>query len=1473
MNRSADILIVTVNRNEAKAVLEAFASATRATGAAFNEGNHTYHDLGTVNGQQVVMVQSEMGSVGLGASLQTVQAAVVALRPSVVIMVGVAFGMTPDKQVIGQVLVASRIMNYEPQRVGMKDGKEQLSPRGTRADVSTKLLNHLRAAELRRETDEPKVSFGLIISGEKLVDNSEFLEKLRAVEPEAIGGEMEGAGLYAACQIAKVDWILVKAICDWGDGKKDNPNKEKDQQLAARNSATFIAQALQLDKLMEPKGARQGSGRSVSDNSGRQARVTILVRGNRSEFGDNEKRAMLTTSARLAGVEEDEVEIITVEDGSIIVTLRMPMAGAERLRALWMEKPLEFLELGVFDLKVEPWRNGAQSITDDSSEASPRSSSSGIRDNYRRGTVAEFLNRKIRRGSELSVVSAYFTIYAFDGLKSNLTEIERLRFLFGEPQFIRSLDPSKTQEKAFRIEDDKLELKNRLEQKRVARECADWIEQKVEIRSVTQAGFLHGKMYHIHNAGVEDAILGSSNFTVRGLGLAPAWNNIELNLEVDSNRDRRDLKAWFDELWNDSALVKDVKAEVLSYLEQLYQNHPPEFIYYKTLFHIFDRFLGDVGKTAEELGKTTLFETGIWKALFEFQKDGVKGAINKVLTHNGCILADSVGLGKTYEALAVIKYFELRNERVLVLCPKKLRENWTVYKLNDQLNPFGNDRFRYDVLSHTDLCRDSGKTGDIDLTTINWGNYDLVVIDESHNFRNNTPGKRDEDGNLVRKSRYERLMDDIIKAGVKTKMLLVSATPVNNDLKDLRNQIYFLTEGSDTAFKETIGIANLKETLRRAQANFSNWARQHPSKRKIRELLENLGSDFFKLLDELTIARSRKHIQKYYAATIKELGGFPIRAKPVSITPDIDLQRRFLSYDKLNQEISGYKLSLFSPSAYVREEFKSQYQTRERDPFTQADRENFLIGMMKVNFLKRLESSVESFEITMERTIQKIEGLERKIANFKAAPTQNPDSDELELELGETGDDEDRDAAQLVGGKFKYELKHLKLDEWLKNLKKDKDQLTILYNAAKEVTPDRDAKLSELKTLISKKVKQPTITKDGRQNRKVLVFTAFSDTAAYLYDQVAEWAQSELGISTALVTGSGNNCTTFQPGGYHQATEFNHILTNFSPIAKHREKMTLMPQAGEIDLLIATDCISEGQNLQDCDYLINYDIHWNPVRIIQRFGRIDRIGSRNQIVQLVNFWPTDDLNQYINLKHRVEARMALVDIAATFEDNVLKTDDLEELIQDDLKYRDKQLLRLKDEILDMDELNEDGISLSEFTLDDFRIDLLKYLEANRALLEAAPFGLYTVVPPNPEFKVIAPGVVFCLKQTGKTDGSETINPLQPYFLVYIRDDGNVRFTFAQPKQILDIYRILCAGKTVPDDALCQLFDTETDHGKDMNAYSVLLQKALESIVHTFRRRATGHLLLSRDAILPTKKEQATEDSEFELITWLVIKTP
>lgn len=1099
--------------------------------------------------------------------------------------------------------------------------------------------------------------------------------------------------------------------------------------------------------------------------------------------------------------------------------------------------------------------------------------SSGIRDNFNRGSVGDFLQEKIAEDSKLSIVSAYFTIYAFGKLINKLWGIDHLRFLFGEPRFIQSLDPEKTDTKSFDIEESGLALNNRLEQKSVAQDCASWIKEKVDIRSVKQANLLHGKMYHIDNSGIDNAIVGSSNFTVTGLGLGDQNNNIELNLEVDSRRDLEDLKLWFDEIWTNGDLVEDVKEEVLHYLEKLYTNNSPELIYFKTLYHIFERFLKEQ-EIDRLLEKTNLIiDSQVWHTLFDFQKDGVKAAINKILNYNGCIIADSVGLGKTFEALAIIKYFELLNYNVLVLCPKKLRENWTVYQasVNSALNPFPKDRFSYAVLSHTDLSRDTGKSGDIDLGNFNWGNFDLIVIDESHNFRNNTKGKRDEEGNRIRKSRYERLMEDIIQGSVKTRVLLLSATPVNNDLRDLRNQIYFLTEGSDIAYRESLGISNIGNLLRGAQITFNDWVKKS-KERDSRELLERLSSAFFKLLDGVTIARSRKHITKYYQEELERLGGFPERLKPIPVYAEIDLEDKFLSYDSLNDHIDEYKLSLFNPSAYVKDEFVGKYELDQMPHFSQKQRENFLIGMMKVGFLKRLESSVYSFTITMQRTLLKIEEIMSLINEFKEHQEVNIQIDNEDLELNdlEIDDEEIRDAFQ-VGKKLVFDLADLDFDAWLEDLEHDHTQIDTLFQLAKEITPERDAKLAELKTLIEDKVRNPHLVhwkhpdtgeEIERPNKKIIVFTAFADTALYLFENLRDWARGELGIHIALVTGGTyNNQTTLGNAKYE------HILTNFSPISKQRWKLSdeRMPQDEEIDLLIATDCISEGQNLQDSDFMINYDIHWNPVRIIQRFGRIDRIGSHNESIQLVNFWPTKDLEKYISLKNRVEARMALVDIAATGDEDMLN---MEDLIKDDLSFRDQQLLRLKDEVLDLEDFNE-TVALNEFTLDDFRIELTRYIESNRKVLEEAPLGLFTVVPIHPEYPAIRPGVIFCLRQK-VFEESTTVNPLQPYFLVYVLNDGNVRYTFAQPKQILEIMRAICSDKQKPYEELCDLFDQQTHNGKNMGVYNKLLNNAVTSMSQTFKRRAAGTLSNSRDAVLLPEGSQIKASTDFDLIAWVVI---
>jgi len=1109
---------------------------------------------------------------------------------------------------------------------------------------------------------------------------------------------------------------------------------------------------------------------------------------------------------------------------------------------------------------------------------------SSIRDNHKRGSVGDFLKDQVDKGSQLSIISAFFTIYAYKKLKNKLDGIKSLNFLFGEPTFIKTADLTTINRKEFKIEDDKLiiPLENRLEQKSVAKECSDWISKKVNIKSMVKPNFLHGKMYHIQKKNsVQKAALGSSNFTVNGLGLGGS-PNIELNMVVTDDRDRADLINWFDEIWNDdTGLVEDVKKEVLKYIEQLYTENEPEFIYFKTLYHLFDQFLSEQklsGLLNENIG---FFETKVWKMLYSFQKDAVKGIVNKILKHNGCIIADSVGLGKTFEALAVIKYFELLNYKVLVLCPKKLSDNWTTYQAqnNSLLNPLLEDRLGYTVLSHTDLSRESGRTiGNIELSTLNWGNFDLVVIDESHNFRNNTKGKRDEDGNIIKKSRYAKLLDDIINSGVTTKVLMLSATPVNNNLKDLRNQLYFISGGKEDAFSEKTGVKNLALTIKNAQTVFTNWADpKKNSKRNVTDLLERLDSSFFKLLDELTIARSRKHIETYYKAEMERIGAFPKRLPVISKAPDIDINDEFPSYDRINKEIMTYKLSLFNPAAYVKDEYKAYYEEKAGETivaFSQKVREYFLIGMMKINFLKRLESSIRSFEISMERTIEKIVTIENRIKAYNKNPKK-----ELNIETPDINESEDEELneANSIGKKLKYNLDHLDLTLWLDDLKSDKDALVRLKNAATAVTADRDKKLWQLKNIIKNKIETPL----NKGNKKVVVFTAFSDTAEYLHHNLKEYVTCELNLHIALITGSGTNRTSLGKNA------FNHILTNFSPISKNRDKIREMPQDEEIDILIATDCISEGQNLQDCDYLINYDIHWNPVRIIQRFGRIDRLGSKNSKIQLMNFWPTDDLNNYINLKDRVEARMALVDIAATGEENLLEPDQIRGLIEEDLNFRNRQLRKLKKEVLDLEEL-EENISLSEFTLDDFRIDLSNYIEKNKQRIEGSPLGLYAVVPsPVGRYskmgkgkykeisetakKIIRPGVIYCLKQNGNTEGNETVNPLSPYFLVYIRDDNTVRYNYTHPKQILEIFRILASTKDTPYEKLCNIFNNETDNGSNMGSYNKLLKTAISEIDRIFKKRANIRLTNNRDALLIPQAQKGKTGEHFELITWLVIR--
>lgn len=1068
-----------------------------------------------------------------------------------------------------------------------------------------------------------------------------------------------------------------------------------------------------------------------------------------------------------------------------------------------------------------------------------------ILDNKVQGRVIDKLRENIKSGTRLSIISAYFTIYAYEELRKELGKIEKLRLLFSEPTFVknkkdinREFKLSGSYERGLAGDRYEMKLKNELKQSEIAKECANWIREKVEVRAYDEEYPLPQKMYLMENKKDESAcIFGSSDFTSSGLGLVPS-KKLEANTYIKDSIYTQQLLNQFELYWNDKDKVKDVKTYLLKSLEEVYKENNPEFIYFVTLYNIFKDYLNDLSEEDIIKTKTGFKESVVWNKLYNFQKDGVLGAIDKLEKYHGCILADSVGLGKTFEALAVIKYYESRNSRVLVLCPKKLRENWLTYKGNRRDNILERDRLNYDVLNHTDLSRYSGYSGEINLEKIYWENYDLIVIDESHNFRNNN-NKRDD-----KETRYSRLLNQIIKKGVKTKVLMLSATPVNNRMTDLKNQIAFATEGNEFALAD-YGIKSIDQTLRKAQLVFNKWNELPEERKNLETLLEMLETDYFKLLDMLTIARSRKHIQKYYDTT--HIGKFPERLKPINIKNDIDTQNDFIDLDELNKLIRALNLAIYSPMKYILPskiaEYSKKYDTKTgKSVFRQIDRETSLIHLMRINILKRMESSIHSFGITISKILKNIDITLEKL-NKSQDIEENLDIDDLEL------DDPRLDSVMIGSKNVKVFIQDIDKIKWRAELEGDRAILERIMIEAFKIQPHRDKKLEELKELIREKVKTPI----NEGNKKVIIFTAFADTAKYLYDNIADWGLEELGLYSAVITGSDNPKTNLKG----VKGEFNNILVNFSPKSKGRE----MTDRAEIDILIATDCISEGQNLQDCDYLINYDIHWNPVRIIQRFGRVDRIGSKNEVIQLVNFWPNMELDEYINLEARVSGRMVMLDMSATGEENVI----VDSGEMNDLEYRKKQLKQLQDQVVDLEDIGG-GISITDLTFNDFKMDLVNYMKNNKEILEKAPTGMYAVAKSNIE--EAERGVIFCLKQINKEIKPSEFNTLNPYFLVYVKESGEVLLNFIQSKKILDIYKKVCLGENTLFPDLISEFNRETNNAKDMSKFTNFLEKTVENIVGKEEEKGLDSLFSFGETVLNNSVQNM---DDFELISFLVIK--
>lgn len=1077
-------------------------------------------------------------------------------------------------------------------------------------------------------------------------------------------------------------------------------------------------------------------------------------------------------------------------------------------------------------------------------------------DSSKKGAIANFIKEKVKEGATIYLPSSIFTIYAFSELKDVIKKSNKVKFLFNKPTFIKKIRADEKDVKEFQLSMQNREknvsefaleigLKNNLDQNYVANQCYILLEEKFEVRSVTENHFFNSNSILIDNVTGDKYIINGSNleFSLPGLGITDE-PKFDFNFALDDEQSIKAYKNIFDEVWNDKTGVDDVKEELLKYISNLYKENSPQLAYYITLYNLFnDKLMAQ--DTSDQIKEATgITKTKIWSMLYNFQHDAVVGAIHKLQKYNGVIIADSVGLGKTFEALAVIKYYELRNERVLVLCPKKLRGNWTGFRENVNTNPLVDDKFRYDVLNHTDLSRSKGKSGDIDLSKINWGNYDLVVIDESHAFRNN-PARKD------RVTRYSRLMEDIIKANIKTKILMLSATPVNNSLSDLKNQIALITADKDDVLAEAQHpVQSINTTLRLAQTSFNRWSKLDPEDRTTENLLQSLDYSFFEILDTYTIARSRKHIKKYYDT--KDIGNFPIRRTPISVYIGTDKNGKFPAISKMNEEILKLHLCIYSPLGYVLptkiDEYEKKYETEVKNgkvKFSQTDREKNLVNLMRINILKRLESGVNSFKLTLERILDQVNDYLNMIDGSGNIDTISSDFEDIEDE--EFTEDVNEDIE--IGGKIKVKLCDMDLIRFKEHLLEDKELLSLLVKIADMVHPDNDLKLEKLKQLIAEKIENPI----NEGNKKVIIFTAFADTAKYLYENIANWVYDTYGLSSGIITGSSKVETNLQ--GVNNS--FETILTYFSPRSNH------FKTDKEIDILFATDCISEGQNLQDCDYLINYDIHWNPVRLIQRFGRIDRIGSNNKEIQLVNFWPDMSLDEYIKLETRVRSKMTMVDVTATGEDDLLDPN------SKNLDYRKDQLLQLQNEVVDIDDL-KGGVSITDLTLDDFILALQRFNKEHPKLLEKYPTGIYAVTSIPEKLKnECVPGVIFCLKQKKNTEKDKSSSSIYPNFLVYVNENGEIHVKYSNPKQVLDMFKGLCADK---DEVLVDLvkeFNKETKNSNDMSKYTKLLEKAVFDIKGVIEKKGTDSLFDLGESTVLTDKVSGLND--FELISFLVIK--
>ena len=1040
--------------------------------------------------------------------------------------------------------------------------------------------------------------------------------------------------------------------------------------------------------------------------------------------------------------------------------------------------------------------------------------------------VNEYLKGK--KGRNINIINDKLTLSVFRELAKNLQNVGHINFIIRNKSYIPS---GRELSREFEISPGITDLffssydiirKNRLEHFSKARSMHNFIKNYVNVKKVKMPGKVKGNIILIDD---EIAIHGTSSLEIPGKPRRGELAPIHFNSIVNDQAQIGHFKRLFQVIWNNNDYTKDCKEALLEGLNYVYKDYSPEFIYFFTLEELFSSQL-DGGVERFEKDRTGFKKSAIWNSLYEFQKDAAVSAIRKINKYNGCIIADSVGLGKTFEALAVIKYFELREDNVLVLCPAKLYDNWDSFRNPYIDNIFVQDSFNYKILCHTDLTRTKGYSrSGIDLSRINWSHFDLVVIDESHNFRN-----RNEDVDHL--SRYMKLMNEVIKKGHGKKVLMLSATPVNNSLVDLKNQISIITADRDYALEE-IGILSIDSLLRKTQKEINNWLETRD--RTKNALLNRLPAKFYKLLEMMTIARSRKHITGFYGDS--NLGKFPRKLPPKTYYPEIDTAGKLLHFAVTNETLESLNLAVYAPMSYIKSEYKAFYREKyqtvygDRVLFYHESRELITAKLHRFNLFKRLESSIFAFGETIGRLIARIDSYINVISCCHVG--------DIKFE-GEEGILED------LTLDYKYEIKveHLYTADFLEDLYHDKSILEALYRDVLAVLNEkRDAKLKKLKKIIVEKITQ---TPYNPGNQKMLIFSAFADTANYLYDSIAPDLVQQ-GVNVACITGSGEPRTTMN----NIRSEFNTILRHFSPKSKLGEKL---PGEKQIDVVIATDCISEGQNLQDCDNVINYDIQWNPVVLIQRFGRIDRIGSQNKNIAMINFFPHLALNDYLQLEQRVKGKMTAVNLTSTGEEDFLSPE------MNDFRFRKKQLERLQKEVVELDEL-DDNISLTDLNMNDYLYELSGYIKKNPEILRI-PRGVFSVASGEKK------GCLFCFRHQNVDSGPVGEGTLYPYYIMYISNKGEVYYGNTNDRETLKEFRKIAYGKSKPDHNLFKKFNYRTKNTKDMSFYSKLLSKAIEAIQGHEDQKAQKSIF---DFGGYQNEFASAESDDFELLSFLIVE--